>query len=41
MNKARGRKIPDVFRISIQDIVSRFEGKLGEYREYFNIKYGF
>jgi hypothetical protein len=40
-NKARGRKIPDVFRISIQDIVSRFEGKLGEYREYFNIKYGF
>jgi hypothetical protein len=37
----RGEHIPDVFRISIQDIVSRFSGSLSEYVYYFKLKYGF
>jgi hypothetical protein len=37
----RGRAVPDVFRVSIQDIVSRFSGSLSQYKEYFQVKYGF
>ena len=37
----RGRSIPDVFRVSLQDIVTRFSGSLSQYQEYFGIKYGF
>lgn len=37
----RGKHVPDVFRISLQDIVSRFSGSLSQYKEYFQIKYGF
>lgn len=37
----RGGYRPDVFRISVQDIVSRFSGSLAEYKEYFKVKYGF
>jgi len=37
----RGKPVPDVFRVSIQDIVSRFSGNLSQYKEYFQLKYGF
>jgi len=37
----REKRVPDVFRISIQDIVSRFSGSLSQYKEYFQVKYGF
>jgi hypothetical protein len=37
----RGKYIPDVFRISVQDIVRRFTGSLSQYKEYFKAKYGF
>jgi hypothetical protein len=37
----RRKHVPDVFRISLQDIVSRFSGSLSQYKEYFQIKYGF
>jgi len=37
----RGRYIPDVFRISVQDIIRRFSGSLSQYKEYFREKYGF
>lgn len=37
----RGKHVPDVFRVSIQDIVSRFSGSLSQYMEYFQVKYGF
>ena len=39
--EVRGDSVPDVFRVSIQDIVSRFSGSLSQYREYFQVKYGF
>ena len=41
LTDVRGKPVPDVFRVSIQDIVSRFSGSLSQYREYFQIKYGF
>jgi hypothetical protein len=41
LKEVRGKYIPDVFRISVQDIVSRFSGSLSQYKEYFQIKYGF
>jgi hypothetical protein len=37
----RGKPVPDVFRVSIQDIVTRFSGNLSQYKEYFQVKYGF
>jgi len=37
----RGKVVPDVFRVSPQDILSRFSGSLSEYKEYFQVKYGF
>jgi len=37
----RGKPVPDVFRVSIQDIVSKFSGSLSQYKEYFQVKYGF
>jgi len=37
--RVRGESIPDVFRISTQNIVRRFSGSLEEYKEYFAIKY--
>ena len=37
----RGKPVPDVFRVSMQDIVSRFSGSLSQYKEYFQVKYGF
>ena len=39
--KVRGKSIPDVFRISTQDIVRRFSGSLEGYKEYFAVKYGY
>lgn len=39
--EVRGKSIPDVFRISTQDIVRRFSGSLEGYKEYFNVKYGY
>lgn len=37
----RGKYIPDVFRVSVQDIVNNFSGSLSRYKEYFYVKYGF
>ena len=37
----RGKSVPDVFRVSIQDIVSRFSDSLSQYKQYFQVKYGF
>jgi hypothetical protein len=37
----RGKPVPDVFRVSIQDIVNSFSGSLSQYKEYFQVKYGF
>ena len=37
----RGEEVPDVFRVSTQDIVKRFSGSLAGYKEYFNVKYGY
>ena len=39
--EVRGTHIPDVFRVSVQDIVNRFSGSLSQYKEYFQVKYGF
>ncbi len=39
--KVRGKSIPDVFRISNQDIVRRFSGSLEGDKEYFTVKYGY
>ena len=39
--EVRGEAIPDVFRISVQDIVDRFSGSLAGYKEFFSVKYGF
>jgi hypothetical protein len=39
--KVRGENIPDVFRISTQDIVKRFSGSPEGYKEYFKVKYGY
>lgn len=41
LKEVRGGYKPDVFRISVQDIVSRFSGGLSDYKEYFKTKYGF
>jgi hypothetical protein len=41
VDEARGKHIPDVFRLSLQDIVARFEGNLGPYKDYFQVKYDF
>jgi len=38
--EVRGKAVPDVFRISIQDILNKFSGSLSEYKEYFRVKYG-
>ena len=40
LKKMRHGYCPDVFRISIQDIVSKFTGALADYKEFFKIKYG-
>jgi hypothetical protein len=37
----RGKSVPDVFRVSVQDIVNRFSGSLSQYKEYFQVKYDF
>jgi hypothetical protein len=37
----RGKPVPDVFRVSIQDIVSQFSDSLSQYKEYLQVKYGF
>ena len=37
----RKKYLPDVFRISVQDIVNNFSGSLSRYKEYFHVKYGF
>lgn len=39
--KVRREDKPDVFRVSVQDIVARFSGNLASYREFFAVKYGF
>lgn len=39
--EVRGKAIPDVFRIPIQDIVRGFSGSLETYKEYFAVKYGY
>ena len=39
--EVRGKEIPDVFRVSTQDIVRRFSGSLKGYKEYFAVKYGY
>ena len=41
LDNMRGGNIPDVFRISTQDIVRRFSGSLEGYKEYFAVKYGY
>lgn len=41
LTEARGGERPDVFRISIQDIVRRLTGALDHYKEFFAVKYGF
>lgn len=41
LERARAGYRPDIFRISIQDIVSRFSGNLAEYKEFFAVKYGY
>ena len=41
LEEVRGKYVPDVFRISVQDIVSSFSGSLSQYKEYFGLKYGF
>jgi hypothetical protein len=41
LREARGEERPDIFRISIQDIVKRFTGALGNYKEFFAVKYGY
>ncbi len=41
LKQARGEDRPDVFRISIQQILKRFSGALGSYKEFFAVKYGF
>ena len=39
--EARGEERPDIFRISVQDIVKRFTGALSNYKEFFAVKYGY
>jgi len=41
LTEARGVERPDVFRISVQDIVRRLTGALDHYKEFFAVKYGF
>jgi hypothetical protein len=41
LREIRGETIPDVFRVSIQDIVARFSNSLADYKEFFTVKYGF
>ena len=41
LTEARGAERPDVFRISIQDVVRRSTGALDHYKEFFAVKYGF
>lgn len=41
LKEVRGEERPDLFRISIQDIVDRFSGTLTNYKEFFTVKYGF
>ena len=41
LNEIRGKYVPDVFRISTQDIIRRFSGSLEECKEYFTVKYGY
>jgi hypothetical protein len=41
LEKVRGKHVPDVFRVSAQEIVKKFSGSLAQYREYFGVKYGF
>lgn len=41
LHEIRGKNISDVFRISTQDIIKKFTGNLTEYKEYFNVKYGY
>ena len=41
LEEVRGKYVPDVFRISVQDIVNSFSGSLSQYKEYFGVKYGF
>jgi hypothetical protein len=40
LKDSRGKVVPDVFRISIQDIVRGFSGSLSSYRDFFAVKYG-
>jgi len=39
LRESRGEERPDIFRISVQDIVKRFTGALGNYKEFFAVKY--
>jgi hypothetical protein len=41
LEEVRGKYVPDVFRISVRDIVDSFSGSLSQYKEYFGVKYGF
>lgn len=41
LEEVRGKYVPDVFRISVQDIVNSFSGSLSQYKEYFHVKYGY
>lgn len=41
LTEVRGKYVPDVFRVSIQDIVNSFSGSLSQYKEYFHVKYGY
>lgn len=41
LEEVRGKYVPDVFRVSIQDIVNSFSGSLSQYKEYFHVKYGY
>ncbi|MBA7499434.1 hypothetical protein ES704_02178 [subsurface metagenome] len=41
LNEVREEYVPDVFRISTQDIVRGFSGSLEGYKEYFAVKYGY
>jgi len=41
LTEVRGEYVPDVFRVSIQDIVNSFSGSLSQYKEYFHVKYGY
>jgi len=41
LREIRGEMIPDVFRVSVQDIVARFSNSLADYKEFFTVKYDF